>query len=340
VSGTVSRVWTDSAWVETIMAWARDRLAEGGREIVGAVDQPHIRPWSTVFRIPTDRGLVWCKAAGPGTAHEARLLTAFAEWGVANVVRLLDADVERRWLLLEDGGPTLRQTRPDGTGDADLTAWERILAEYAGLQRSVEGRADELVRLRVPDGRPAVLVDTLRSVVEDDGWWALVGPDDRPAADAGRERLRGLDEWVAATARELEGSGIAATIQHDDLHGGNVFVGPAGTRFFDWGDAVVAHPFATLVTTLNSVAFRLGTDPDGPELTRLRDAYLEAWTDELPRTALHEVLELALDLGRIGKSAAWARALSGVDPATMGDLGDAPAMWLVDLVERLDGRST
>ena len=33
----------------------------------------------------------------------------------------------------------------------------------------------------------------------------------------------------------------------------------------------------------------------------------------LPRPALHEVLGLALDLGRIGKSAAWARALSGVD---------------------------
>jgi Phosphotransferase enzyme family len=340
VSGKGGSAWTDRAWVETIMAWARDRLAEGGREIVGAVEQPHVRPWSTVFRIPTDRGVVWCKAAGPGTAHEARLLAAFTAWGVANVARPLDADVERGWMLFEDGGPTLRQTRPDGTGDADLTAWERILAEYAGLQRSVEGRADDLIRLGVPDGRPAVLADTLRGLVADDRWWALVGADDRPAAEAGRERLTGLDDRVAAMARELEGSGIAATIQHDDLHGGNVFVGAAGTRFFDWGDAAVAHPFGTLVTTLNSVAYRLGTHPDGPELTRLRDAYLEAWTDELPRTALHEVLQLALDLGRIGKSAAWARALSGVEPATMGDLGDAPAMWLVDLVERLDGRPT
>ena len=112
-----------------------------------------------------------------------------------------------------------------------------------------------------------------------------------------------------------------------------------GTRV-DWGDAAVAHPFASLVTTLNSVAYRLGTDPDGPELRRLRDAYLEAWTDVLPRPALHDVLGLALDLGRIGKSAAWARALSGVDPVAMGTFGDAPAMWLVDLIERLDARSS
>ena len=93
-----------------------------------------------------------------------------------------------------------------------------------------------------------------------------------------------------------------------------------------------------MVTTLNSVAYRLGSDPDGPELARLRDAYLDAWTDVLPRPALAEVLERALDLGRIGKAAAWARALHGVDPVAMEGHGDAPAMWLVDLVERLDRR--
>lgn len=332
--------WVDPAWVATILAWARDRLAVRGRTVVGTAEQPHIRPWSTVFRIPTDGGPVWCKAAGPGTAHEARLLSAFAAWDIAKVLLPMDADLGRAWLLFEDGGRTLRQTRPDGTGDTDLAAWERILAEYAGLQRGVEGRSEDLLRLGVPDGRPAVLADTLRGLVDDDHWWSLVGADDRPAAETGRARLRGLGEWVAATAAELERSGIAATIQHDDLHGGNVFVGPAGTRFFDWGDAAVAHPFGTLVTTLNSVAYRLGTDPDGPALTRLRDAYLEAWTDVLPRAALDEVLEFALDLGRIGKAAAWARALSGVEPADLGEFADGPAMWLVDLVERLEGRST
>lgn len=303
--------WTDPAWVDAILAWARDRLASRGRTVSGDVEQPHVRPWSTLFRIPTDRGPVWRKAAGPGTAHEARLLAAFAAWDVTNVLLPLDVDVERGWLLFEDGGPTLRQTRPDGSGDIDLAAWERILTTYAGLQRSVEQRAGDLLRLGVPDGRPEALPGELRRLVDDDRWWALVGEDDRPAAEAGRERLRGLGEWVAAIAGELDRSGIAATIQHDDLHGGNVFVGRDGVCFFDWGDTAVAHPFASMVTTLNSVAYRLGTDPDGPELTRLRDAYLERWTDVLPGPALHELLGHGLDLGRIGKSAAWARAPSG-----------------------------
>lgn len=331
--------WTDPTWVETILAWARDRLAARGRSVIGIVEQPHVRPWSTVFRIPTDAGPVWCKAAGSGTAHEARLVTALAAWHAPNVLLPLDADLERGWLLFDDGGPTLRQTRPDGTGDADLVAWEAILAEYAGLQRRIEDRSAELLALGVPDGRPAALPGELHRLVEDDRWWALVSEADRAAAETGRERLRGLGDWVAATTAELAGSGIAATIQHDDLHGGNIFVGPAGVRFFDWGDSVLAHPFGTMVTTLNSIAYRLGTDPDGPELARLRDAYLAAWTDVQPRSALHEVLERALDLGRIGKSAAWARALDGVDPGAVEGHGDAPALWLVDLVERLDRRA-
>jgi Phosphotransferase enzyme family len=330
--------WTDPTWLASISVWALTRLDALGYVVSGTPDQPHIRPWSTVLRIPTDRGPVWCKATRPGTAHEVRLLPAFAVWGIEAVVPPLAVDEGLGWMLLEDGGPTLRQTRPDGEGDRDLDAWERILATYADLQRSLEARSGEMLALGVPDGRPAALPDTLRRLLATDAWWELVGPDDRPASDRARERLMELDTWVATRAKHLEGSGVAATIQHDDLHGGNVFVGPAGIRFFDWGDSVVAHPFASMVTTLNSIADRLGTGADDPVLARIRDAYLEAWTDVLPRAALADVLSVALDLGRIGKSAAWARALDGLDPSDMDGHGDAPALWLLDLVERLDAR--
>jgi hypothetical protein len=330
--------WTDPGWIASIVAWSRERLADLGRSVVGAVEQPHVRPWSTVFRIPTAHGPVWLKASRPGTAHEPRLLDAFTAWGVSHVLTPLATDPDRAWMLLEHGGPTLRQTRPDGHGDRDLAAWEGILADYAGLQRSVEQRADDMLALGVPDGRPETLPDTLGRIVGDDRWWELVGADDRAQADAARPRLRALADWTAQAAAELAGSGAPLTIQHDDLHGSNVFMGPDGVRFFDWGDAVVAHPFGTMLATLGSVGRATSIDPEGPGLRRLRDAYLEAWTDALPRAALREVLELALDLGRIGKAAAWARALDGLEPDRMAGFGDGPAMWLVDLVERLDRR--
>jgi hypothetical protein len=156
------------------------------------------------------------------------------------------------------------------------------------------------------------------------------------ASEAARERLRELGARIAKRAADLDGTGVAPTLQHDDLHDANVFVRPAGIRFFDWGDAVVAHPFGSMLTTLGSIAHRLDTSVDDPRLDRLREVYLEAWTDRLPRAALAEALELALDLGRIGKAAAWARALGGLEPAEMDGLGDAPALWLTDLAEVVD----
>ena len=328
--------WTDAVWLDEFTSWVETELRNLGRDVLGPPEQPHVRPWSTVLRFDTDQGPVWAKAPRPSNAYESRLLPAMAGWGVGSVLAPLAVEVTSGWFILEDGGPTLRQTRPDGTGDADLDAWCLVLPTYADLQRAVEGHADELLQLGVPDGRPATLAPTMARIVDDDAWWALVGTEERAESDAARKRLREMGTWVAGRAGELDESGIPATIQHDDLHGGNVFVSEvAGIRFFDWGDSMVAHPFGSLVTTLNSVAHRLDMTADDPRLRPLRDAYLEAWTDVLPRSGLDQVLETVLDVGRIGKAAAWVRALDGLAPSEMGGRGDAPALWLTEMVERI-----
>ena len=88
--------WADPAWRSEILSWASAHLEAAGHRVIGAIEQPHIRPWSTVFRIPTDAGAFWCKAAGPGPRHEAALLQRFATWGTAHVLLPLAADVERQ----------------------------------------------------------------------------------------------------------------------------------------------------------------------------------------------------------------------------------------------------
>ena len=245
---------------------------------------------------------------------------------------------DRPWILFEDGGP-------DDARDPARREWrprpprrERILAEYAELQRSVEGEAavGALLAAGTPDGRPGRLPDALDRLLADDVVWARVSPADRGEADAARLRLRGSEGVIRDAATELASSGVAASIQHDDLHGGNILVGPAGDRFFDWGDAVVANPFGTLTTTFNSIAHKTGLDLADPAFVRLRDVYLEAWTDVLPRSALIEVSTAARDLACIGKSLAWERAFIGLAPDEMGEQADSVAGWLMELAQRLD----
>jgi hypothetical protein len=102
----------------------------------------------------------------------------------------------------------------------------------------------------------------------------------------------------------------------------------AGTfRFYDWGDSVVAHAFASALLPLTDVRNRA----DDGAAVRLRDAYLEGWSDLAPHAELVETLELAVRVGRIARSHTWLRAVAD---ATDERWATAP---LESLAAMLDG---
>lgn len=241
-------------------------------------------------------------------------------------------------MLFDDGGPTLRQTRPDGSGDEDLGAWERILREYAALQRSLEGEEaiSAMSAAGVPDGRPEALTGELGRLLDDGAAWGRLHGDEVEAGLIARDRLRAQISDVAARADELTSVGIPPSIQHDDLHGGNVLVGPDGDRFFDWGDAVVAHPFSTLTVTFNSIAHKTGMAQDDPVFARLETTYLEAWADVAPGVTLARTARLARVFGGLNRALNWERALIGVDDDALAEFGESVAGWVIEFADRFD----
>jgi aminoglycoside phosphotransferase (APT) family kinase protein len=156
---------------------------------------------------------------------------------------------------------------------------------------------------------------------------------------AGAARLRGHTDAYASWCAELEAFGIAATLQHNDLHDANAFPvvdgsgGLVDVVVFDFGDAVVGHPFTSLLGTLRSAAHHLGIAPGSPGLARLRHAYLEPWTAEHSRADLDRAVELAVRLGTVSKAAAWQRALSGARPQGLAEFADAVPGWLLEEFE-------
>lgn len=300
-----------------------------------------------MFRIETDGGgLVWSKAAGPGLRHEAALADWFAAQAETLVQPVLATDRARGWLLSEDGGTTVRD-RPDPDGrpaDQVLTTWTAILPRYAALQRRTAWAADDLVAIGLPDERPARYPEMLDRLLRDDALWDRVDAADRPRTTAARRRLGEHAPLVAGLSGKLAAT-VEPTIDHGDLHGNNVVTGTGSAtgvgdmiRIFDWGDAVVAHPFATLTTTLGSFTYHAGLDLDGPELAALRDAYTAAWADVASASDLASAAMLAVDLGHIGKAAAWERAVTGLRPDEMAGFHGASAAWLADFADRLDRR--
>jgi hypothetical protein len=315
--------WLDPAWHVEATAWIEDQLGKHGRRITGPIEQPRIRPWSTALVVPTSAGTAWFKACGPGNAFEAALLDALARWRTPQIVEPLAVDAERGWILSPDGGPLLRDRLDGAPGIED---WVRILPEWAELQRHLALRADELIALGVPDLRPAILSARFAELTDD---------PDAELSEPDRGRLRALVPTYAEWCAELTASGIESSLQHDDLHDGNVFVGPDGDRFFDWGDAGVAHPFGTLLVTFRSIASR-GLGAAGEEartLARLRDVYLEPWTANHAATELRGVATTAMRVAMVGRALSWQRGLRGVPLDDHGEWRGNVGGWLMELFE-------
>jgi hypothetical protein len=271
--------WTDPEWLEGAHAWIAAQLDRLGLEPDGPAEQPHVRPWATALRVPTSGGIIWFKAAIPALAYEAAVVDVISRRRPDLVPTLLAADFEPGWMLMSDGGHRLRELVESERG---FDRWLDALPEYGELQLALAGDADELVARGAPDrrlaGLPAQYDELLERMPEFQGTAGVVA------------------ELVARVAE----SGLPETIQHDDLHDGQVFVRDGRYLFFDWGDSCVSHPFFTMSVTLQGV-ISWGVDDveNSVDIRPFRDAYLEPFTTLSSRAELEEAFDAALRLGWI-----------------------------------------
>jgi hypothetical protein len=305
--------WTDPAFLAAADAWIRSHV-----EVTGPIEQTHVQVWSTVLRISTADGTMWFKA--PQTRSEAPLTRLLARIRPEAVPEVLVTDDARGWMLLRDAGTRLRELLD---GDRDLRHRERVLASCGDLQVAAAPHADAIEALGVPAFRLADLADRVADLLEADEFLLLGEPDGVTHAE--RAALRARIPDIAGMCRDLAASGIPETIQHDDLNDGNVFVADGRYRIVDWGDACISHPFHTLTVALRATAYRLGLEPGGPDILRLRDAYLEPFAAFGTREELAGVAETAYRTGTLARALAW-RAYVADRPAEdrMPDLESVP----------------
>ena len=298
-----------AAWLAEATAWIDARLAEHGLERAGEIEQPHVRWWSTVLRVPTGDGDLWFKANAAPHVFETGLLTILERVHPGHVPQLVASDAARGWHLMRDGGERLRELLHS---PADLRRWEEILPEYGELQLALAPHVDELLAAGVADERLAVLPDHLAALL-DDRDACMAGIEDQLTEDEYR-RVRAILPEYAERCERLAAFGIPETIQHDDLHDGNVFVRDGRNLFFDWGDSCVSHPFHTLVVTLRQMSHKWELPAGGPDILRFRDAYLEAFSAFGTPDELAEAAELAHFTGTAARALNWYRFIYAREP--------------------------
>ncbi|WP_245646177.1 phosphotransferase family protein [Nocardiopsis trehalosi] len=308
-------LWDDPVLRNELIAWVEGRLAERGAHLLPEPPRVRVRPWSATARFATSLGPVWFKANAPGAEFEAALAGALYSWVPGRVLTPLGVDVKRGWTLTPDGGTSLRDQM--GALD-DFAVWEALLTTYGEVQRALGSRVRDLLALDVPDLRPAALGRRLDGFLASPGVARVLGDDH----DALIRRRAEFDDRCRALAE----SGVGVSIDHSDLHVGNVFVQEGGYRFADWGDAAVAHPFTSLMVPLRFVARELGAD--ARTVARLRDAYLEPWTGDHTLADLRVTVRRATSLAPVNRALAWSRCFPELRPQVAPEEDTQQALWL------------
>jgi hypothetical protein len=314
--------WTDPGFVVEAEAWIHERVS-----VSGPIEQTHVQVWSTVFRVPTDDGILWFKA--PEDPMEVSLTVMLADERTGWTPDVVAADEERGWMLLRDAGTRLREVLDR---DRDLRHWERVLAGCAELQLAVAPHVERFLAIGVPDARLAGLPDRVDALLDAEEYLMLDEPEGLNAHE--RDALRAELPAIREMCEELRTAGIPESIQHDDLNDGNVFVRDDRYRIMDWGDACVSHLFHTITVALRATAYRLDLAPGGPEILRLRDAYLEPFGAYGTREELARLAETAYRTGTLARALAWQRYLAVRAPADRGEDLEAVPYGLRKFLER------
>ncbi|WP_063064156.1 hypothetical protein [Nocardia violaceofusca] len=256
--------------LQPLVDWATAELGNLGPTVTGAQEMRR-RDWTLLARIDTDAGAVWAKASARAFAHEGPLLEALDRLVPGSAPKPLAVHRENGWFLGPDGGETMRtgpldrQFALDGT-DAPPPrppGWDSVLRSYAAMQHTLCAHAESLRDTGTPHLPPARLIEVYRRFAD---------------------RAPGLEYAIESAAAELA-QYDRLSVEHNDLYPGHVFRTTAAV--FDWGDALLTHPFLSVRT------FR---DPR-------RAAYFDAWRELA--TVTDREIELAERLAPLTTLHSW-----------------------------------
>ncbi len=347
---TFAPPWSLPGWLSGATEWITHELGERGIRVTGPIEQPHVRQWSTVLRVPTSGGTVYFKACGSTLAGEPGVVQQIAQWQPDLILPLLAVDVARGWRLMPDGGERLRtviQADLDRAQhlsfDDALEHWRKLLPRYAQLQIESARHIDQLISAGALDRRLAIFPDLYENLISDRAL-LRVGLPDGISRDE-EARLHRLAPSVAEMCRTLAAYGVPEALDHSDLHDGNVLYRDGRYCIFDWGDACITHPFCSLNVILAGIENTLGpepgvgienvlgVEPQVPRVDELVDIYLAQWTRFESREHLRRAAELAQRIGMVNRALTYQNVLSKADENVRMQYGMAIPEWLREFIK-------
>jgi Ser/Thr protein kinase RdoA (MazF antagonist) len=281
------------------LAWARALLAKRGLRPTAPPTQ--VRTWnlSSLWRVPVEGQTAWLKVVPHFFAHEGALLAVMAG---ARVPAVLGHE-GGRMLLAEIAGEDLYE--------ADLPLLQEMVNLLVELQRSWEGRVEELLALGLPDWRAPALGAAIAEVVE---------RTREEIAAEDRITLADFVQGLPGRFDEVAGCGLKDSLVHGDFHPGNFRGDGRGLTLLDWADSGVGHPL------LDQPAFFDAISPAAVAAVRMH--WLQQWREAVPGSDPARASVLLAPIAAARQAVIYRRFLDNIEPSEQPYHRADPAKWL------------
>jgi aminoglycoside phosphotransferase (APT) family kinase protein len=324
-------LWHQPDWQSEAQSWIRSELDNNDLQLAGEIEQPHIRPWSTVMTVPTNAGMLYFKASSSIFAHETALTDYLARFRPENSPDLLAVDLKRHWMLMRDAGTPLRQFI---RVEKNIALWTEVLPPYVKLQKDMAERTTQFLALGVMDRRLEKLPAMFENLIADKS--AMLIDQEESLTSEEYSRLKKSVPDFERRCEKLASYRIPETIHHDDFHDANIFVQDGKIIFTDWEESAITHPFFTLVVMMRGIDNSMGMD-FSPESEQVRDMYLGYWTSYASMEELRSIARLAQSVGYINRALTWKLSLDNMPEERKSEYTLAVPSYLKDFIKESAG---
>lgn len=290
--------------------WARSIMAANAVSASGPPVQ--IRTWnlSSLWRLPSDRGMLWLKVLPPFAAPEGPLIRTLAQHPTP---RLLACD-DSRMLLEEVPGADLY-----GADKPTLVAMVEMLVR---MQAEWAAHVDDLLAIGVPDWRAQEAGARISS---------LIG---RAASGFSTEDRARLEDFVAtmdARFTAIEACGIGPSLVHGDFHPGNFRGDGSSLTLLDFADSAVGHPLFDMPPFLDRI--------DESARPAVEDTWFAAWHAAVPGSEPERAAALLAPVTAARQAAMYQGFLDAIEVGEHPYHRDDPRAWLEKTVRMLRSES-
>ena len=271
-----------------MIQWGRDYLLSHGYTLKNdAPEDIQITPWSHVVRFSTSKGYIYLKQTPPLLPLEPKIIKILHDQFHSAVPEVIATNIDLNCFLMKDAGRPLRETLKK---NFDVNLLCKAIDQYTSMQIAVADHVNVFLDIGVPDWRLDKLPHLYRQLLAQKDLLLMDG-----LLDWELKELEALYEKVVHLCNGLSSYSVRQTIDSNEFQDNNTLMDEKTQKLTisDLGEAVISHPFFSLIGCLRLAKFHYSLDEQSDAYMILIDACLQNYMTVESKKHLQDAFELA-----------------------------------------------